>query len=118
MSEVIVMTPEQLENAILGALEKFQATRQATKQELPGNMSLMQAVQFLTDNGYPTAKSQIYKFTAAGLIPHRRYGSRLVFNRAELLRWAEGRTKQKKENTISNEAVLSVSRSARKHQSR
>ena len=122
METAIVITPEQLgevlKRAVLGALEEFNANSQdgGRRKELPENINIDQAVEFLSENGYPTAKSQIYKFTSAGEIPHRKYGSVLVFNRTELLRWAESRTK----NHIAGheDAVLSVARSARNHKNR
>lgn len=121
MSEVIVMTPDQLrgtlEGAVLGALEKFQASqKEAARPESPETMNLPAAIRFLADNGYPTSRSQFYKLSSTGKIPHRKYGSRLVFNRTELLRWAESQAKEC--NIGQKEAVSSIARSARKHQSR
>ena len=122
MNNAIVITPEQLgevlKRAVLGALEEFNAKQQKepARRELPENLTIDQAVEFLTEIGAPTAKGQIYNLTHRGEIPSYRYGSRLVFKRDELQRWAELRTKAK--NTISGEAVAAVSRSARNQQSR
>lgn len=117
----IVITPEQLgdvlERAVLGALEKFNANNQdgSLRKELPENLGIEQAVQFLAENGYPTAKGQIYNLTHRREIPHCKYGSVLVFNRKELLRWAESRTKRK---SGSENAIASVASSARNRQNR
>lgn len=111
---MILMTPDQLEGVLFKALEKFQATRPEAKRELPENINIDQAVELLRENGYPTAKTQIYKFTSAGEIPYRKYGSVLVFSRAELLKWAESRTKN--HTAGHGDTVLSVARNARKHQ--
>lgn len=122
MNNAIVITPEQLgevlKRAVLGALEEFNAKQQGTpaRRELPDTLTIDQAVQYLAEIGCPTAKGQIYNLTLRGEIPSYRYGSRLVFKRDELQRWAELRTKAK--NTISSEAVAAVSRSARNQQSR
>lgn len=120
MNNAIVITSEQLgevlERAMLGALEKFKANSQDrdSRKELPENLSIEQAVQCLAEIGCPTAKGQIYNLTHRGEIPCYRYGSRLVFKRSELLKWAESRTKN---HTAGHEdAVLSVARNARKHQ--
>ncbi|MDE5944083.1 helix-turn-helix domain-containing protein [uncultured Rikenella sp.] len=122
MSEVIVMTPDQLrgtlEGAVLGALEKFQASQKeaARPENQPEAMNLPAAIRFLAENGYPTSRSKFYQLTSTGKIPHRKYGSRLVFNRTELLRWAESQAKEC--NTGQREAVALIARSARNHQNR
>lgn len=118
MSEVIVLTTDQLEGVVLGALSKFTASQKETRPvEKPAEtMNLQAAIRLLAENGYPTSKSQFYKLTSTGKIPCRKYGSRLVFSRAELLRWAESQAKDR--NAGHSEAVQSVARSARNHQSR
>ena len=118
MSEVIVLTTDQLEGVVLGAISKFQAsqTKPQPVEKQAETMNLQAAVQLLAENGYPTSKSQFYKLTSAGKIPCRKYGSRLVFSRSELLRWAESQAKDR--NAGRQEAIHSVARSARNHQSR
>lgn len=119
MSEVIVMTPDQLkstlEGVVLGALEKFQHQTNETnrREETPDTINLPAAVRLLADNGYPTAKSQLYKLTSTGKIPHRKYGSRLVFSHSELLRWAEAQTKDPAAGR--GESIAAVARVARRH---
>jgi excisionase family DNA binding protein len=38
--------------------------------------------------GWP--KQRLYKLTAAGAIPHRKHGQRLLFNPSELDEWLDG----------------------------
>lgn len=119
MNNAIIITPEQLgevlERAMLGALEKFKANSQDrdSRKELPENLSVEQAMQYLAEIGCPAAKGQIYNLTHRGEIPCYRYGSRLIFKRSELLKWAESRIQSK---TGSSEAIAAVARNARKHQ--
>ena len=51
----------------------------------PDTIALSGALELLRDNGYPTSRAKIYKLTSARLLPHRKYGNRLVFSRRELL---------------------------------
>ena len=57
------------------------------------------------------SKSKIYKLSAAGEIPCKQFGSRLVFSRKELLAWVERQTKPKHDHS---EAVMQLARSARR----
>lgn len=119
METAIVITTDQqgevLKRAVLGALEEFNANSQdgSLGKKLPENLGIEQAVQFLAENGYPIAKGQIYNLTHRREIPHCKYGSVLVFNRKELLRWAEFRTKRKSGN---ENVIASVASSARNRQ--
>jgi hypothetical protein len=58
-------------------------------------VTLSDALELLREHGYPTFKAQVYKLTASGDIPCKRYGKKLVFSRKELLHWAEVQTKPK-----------------------
>lgn len=64
-------------------------------------------------SAFPPAKGQIYNLIHRGEIPCYRYGSRLVFKRSELLKWAEARIKSK---TGNSDTIAAVARNARKHQ--
>ncbi|MBD1396748.1 hypothetical protein H9Q13_06180 [Pontibacter sp. JH31] len=63
----------------------------------------------MNERGYIISKSKFYKLTASESIPHKRFGNRLVFSHAELLKWVELQTVQK--NTC-REATLQLSKSA------
>lgn len=58
-------------------------------KEVPKNMSLEQALEFLNEEGYPISKSRLYKLTADRKIPHRKFANRLVFTSRELLLWCD-----------------------------
>ena len=47
-------------------------------------MTAVRAAEYL---GWPPQR--VYKLTAAGAIPHRKHGQRLLFNRVELDDWLE-----------------------------
>ena len=55
-----------------------------TGQTRTGWLTVPQAAEHL---GWP--KQRLYKLTAAGAIPHRKHGNRLLFDRAELDEWLE-----------------------------
>lgn len=65
---------------------------EAKSEPVSKTLSLDRAISFLKEQGYPVSKSRIYKLTAAGSggLPFRRFGSRLVFDRDELLEWCRG----------------------------
>lgn len=66
------------------------------------NLNLEGAVKLLNLNGYPTSKSSIYKLTSTNSIPFKRFGSRLLFVKSELLDWADSKLSKQK----NNEAIL------------
>lgn len=96
-----------IENAVSRALSK---ENKPTVVELPDNLTLSGATDFLKEQGFPTSKAKVYKLTSAEKIPHRKYGNKLVFSRKELLQWIESQTVR-----VSNEdSVLELARSARR----
>lgn len=109
MSEIIVTTREELETIIRDALAAVLPDWRTPQITPPDTIALSGALELLRDNGYPTSRAKIYKLTSARLLPHRKYGNRLVFSRRELLMWAESQTRSKDEPT---QAVLAVARSA------
>jgi len=78
------------------------------------NLSLDEGCAFLKENGYNVSKSYLYKKTMNNSIPVRRFGHRIIFDRNELLLWAEGRLKGKGDNPVTMAAAKSVSRKMKK----
>jgi hypothetical protein len=74
------------------------------------NLNLEGAVKLLNLNGYPTSKSSIYKLTSTNSIPFKRFGSRLLFVKGELLDWADSKLSKKK-----NDEVIIISKAASKN---
>jgi hypothetical protein len=109
MNSIIVTTPEELRaivsEAVAGVLPK------PVSESKVDTITLGEALNFLCEQGYPTSKAKVYKLTASGDIPCKRYGNKLVFSRKELLNWAENQTKPK---SNSSELVLTLARSARR----
>ncbi|MEJ8756250.1 helix-turn-helix domain-containing protein [Pontibacter sp. H259] len=56
------------------------------------------------------SKSKLYKLTAAGQVPHKRFGNRLVFSRAALAAWVDAQTVEKNRQRA---ACLMLANSAR-----
>lgn len=71
--------------------------------------NFVQALQFLNEKGYTLSKSSLYKLTSAKEIPHKRFKSRLVFSRKDLMQWLESQTVN---TNMSSEATLQLARSA------
>jgi len=82
---------------------------QEQRTEPPDTVTLYAAIEILRENGYPTSKGKIYKLTSANLLPHRKYGNKLVFSRRALLVWAESQTHTKPDHS---EAILELAKSA------
>lgn len=55
----------------------------------PDQLTAERALVFINKAGYPISKSKLYKLTSSNGIPCRRFGSRLIFNKLELLDWCE-----------------------------
>lgn len=110
MSNLIITTPEEL-RAIVGEAIAQHLPKQTAKESLPDTITLTTALELLAENGYPTSRAKIYKLTSAGTMPHRKYGNKLVFSRAELLEWAEGQSIRIGDHS---EATQTIARSARR----
>jgi hypothetical protein len=109
MNNIIVTTPEELRaivsEAVTGVLPK------TVSESKIDTITLSNALDFLSEQGYPTSKAKVYKLTASGDIPCKRYGNKLVFSRKDLLCWAENQTKPKHN---PSELMLTLARSARR----
>jgi len=113
MSTIIVTTAEELRAIVNEAIAEFLPKTQI-KESSPDSLTLNSAIDLLKENGYPTSKAKIYKLTPSEVIPHLKYGNKLVFSRKELLEWAVSRTKR-----IGNhsEIALTLAKSARRKRS-
>lgn len=80
-----------------------------TVSKLPDSLTPDQAISFLSENGYPTTKANIYKLSSQGEIPCSRNGGRLIFSRRDLLMWLDSRNVKK--TTPSERAVKQLSAS-------
>lgn len=110
MKEIILTTPDELRMLIENAVKT--SIRPLKQVELPDTITITAALELLRENGYPTSKGKIYKLTSANLLPHRKYGNKLVFSRRDLLSWAESQTCMKPD--YRSEAVLELAKSVRR----
>ena len=97
MDNIIVTTPDQLQTivgqaveAIIPKLAEHQKLMSARKPK--ENLTPTEAVEFLTELGFTTTRSNLYNLTFRGQIPYRKIGRRNVFSRQELLQWVEEKT--------------------------
>jgi hypothetical protein len=74
-------------------------------------LNLSSALVMLSKQGFSMSKSRVYKMTAEGSLPCRRFGNRLVFNSLDLLNWCEG---QLKISDTDNVSIMEVVKSAQK----
>lgn len=110
MNKIIVTTPDELRLIVKEAVIGLVPQQEESKPE-SDSVNLETALQFLTENGYPTSKGKMYKLTSEGKIPHRMYNNKLVFSRKEILEWAESQTKPKH---APSDTIRAVARSARR----
>lgn len=112
MNEIILTTPEQLDEIVQKAVKKvFPGQQESKPQNVPDTCSVEQALSFLLENGYKLSKSKLYKMTADKLLPFRYFGRRIIFSRNELLKWIE---KQTIPSSNANETLLAIAENARK----
>ena len=90
MNQIILTTPEEL-RAIVS---------ESVSQTLVG---------VLEQHGFLISKARLYKLTAKGDVPFRKYGNKLLFSRRELLSWAESLARRVNDK---GEAALAIARSA------
>ena len=93
MNQIILTTPEEL-RAIVS---------ESVSQTLAG-LTLV-----LEQHGFLISKARLYKLTAKGNVPFRKYGNKLLFSRRELLVWAESLARRVNDK---GEAALAIARSA------
>lgn len=111
MDRVIVTTPEELKSMLIEVIRDYFEVK-PDNDILPDMLSLDDALILLKSNGYPTSKSKAYKLTAANEMPYRKYGTRFVFSRTELLAWAASKSMLMRDN--SSDGILAIARSAKK----
>ncbi len=117
MEDLVILKRKDLEEILKQVVEKANSEVAAAAAE-PAHklkMNIDEAIAYLNEQGYPIAKSTMYKYTMAGTIPFRRFGERkIVFDREELDQWASerltGNDSAEKASNITN----TVAKSARK----
>jgi hypothetical protein len=110
MSNIIISEEEKLRAIVHDEVSKLFQARQAPKTEID-TMTLSAALAMLADYGYILSKAKLYKLTASGSIPCRKFGQKLVFSRKDILSWAESQTQPKNNQS---ELLLTLARSARR----
>ncbi len=112
MTEIILTTPDQLEQVILQALKKvLPSAEKGNRVEPPDSCSFGQALAFLSENGYVISKSALYKLTALKKVPFKRFGRKIIFSRNELLEWVKSLTTP---NSNASNVLLKLAESARR----
>lgn len=97
MDSIIVTTPDQLQAIVGQAVEAIiprlaEHQRQMSASKPKENLTPREAVDFLTELGFPTTRANVYNLVFRGQIPYRKIGRRTVFSRQELLQWIENKT--------------------------
>ena len=103
MNQIILTTPEEL-RAIVS-----ESVSQTLAKNEPDNLTPDAAVGVLEQHGFLISKARLYKLTAKGDVPFRKYGNKLLFSRRELLSWAESLARRVNDK---GEAALAIARSA------
>ena len=110
MNQIIVAEEDKLRAIVHEEVSKLFHARQAPKTEID-TMTLPGALAMLAEYGYILSKAKLYKLTASGNIPCRKFGQKLVFSRKDILSWAENQTRPKNNRS---EVLLTLARSARR----
>ena len=110
MSPIIVAEEHQLRAIVHEEVSKLFYAKHEPKTEID-TITLSAALALLAEYGYVLSKAKLYKLTASGNIPCRKFGQKLVFSRKELLAWAENQTKPKNHRS---EVMLTLARNAKR----
>lgn len=108
MNQIIVTTPDEL-RAIVSETVSQTLAGLTMQKDLPDNLTPDAAVEALEQHGFLISKARLYKLTAKGEVPFRKYGNKLLFSRKELLAWAEALAKRVHDK---GEAALTIAKSA------
>ena len=106
MNQIILTTPEELRAIVSESVSQTLAGLTLPKDE-PDNLTPDAAVP--EQHGFLISKARLYKLTAKGDVPFRKYGNKLLFSRRELLVWAESLARRVNDK---GEAALAIARSA------
>lgn len=110
MANIIVTEEDKLRNIVQEEVSKLLSAKQEVKTQID-SITLTKALALLSEYGYPMSKAKLYKLTASGNIPCRKFGQKLVFSCKDILSWAEGQTRPKDN---SSGIALTLARSARR----
>jgi hypothetical protein len=110
MNNIIVAEEEKLRAIVHEEVSKLFRAKHEPKIEID-TITLSGAIALLAEYGYILSKAKLYKLTASGNIPCRKFGQKLVFSRKDILSWAENQTKPKNNQS---ELLLTLARSARR----
>jgi hypothetical protein len=108
--ELIVTTQEDLALIVKNAVSAAIGDLKPKEPEVKKKLSFSEAVSFLKEIGYGIGESQLYKKTMNNIIPCKRFGRKIIFDRDELQTWAENRAKN---NRGQNTVTASVAESAK-----
>jgi hypothetical protein len=90
--EFIITTEEKLEACILRAVQKASIFQQPIKEESQKNIGSEEAKKLLTEIwGTSISDSLFYKLSHRKELPSRKIGKRLVFDRDELINYAQSK---------------------------
>jgi excisionase family DNA binding protein len=112
MDSIVVISQEALSQLIEEAVRKSLPKQAPQPKSEPNKVTRELALSFLEDKGYTVSKSLFYKATSAREIPFTRFGRRLLFNKTDLLSWAENRCTS--HNTRKHDAAIILMNSANK----
>jgi hypothetical protein len=113
--DLIVTTKEDLLMMVRQAVKENISLLNIQKEKVQKeNLSLNEAVVFLENIGLKMSKSAIYKLTSTNKIACKRFGRRVIFNRADLLIYAESRLHSNHTDSVALSVVESIARKEKK----
>lgn len=108
MTNIVLTTPEELRAIVSETVSQTLAGFARPKNE-PDNLTPDAAVAVLEQHGFIISKAKLYKLTAKGEVPFRKYGNKLLFSRKELLAWAESLARRVNDKGM---AALAIAKNA------
>lgn len=92
MTNIVQLDFNDLQTAIKSCLQESieELKNLSTKEEKTDRCTLLDAIEITG-----LKSSALYKLTMSGVIPHEKFGKRLVFSRKELDEWMKKRTIRK-----------------------
>lgn len=108
MTNIIVTTPKELRAIMSESVLQTLAGLDKSKKQ-PNNLTPDAAVEMLHEHGFLILKAWLYNLIAKGEIHFRKYGSKLLFSRKELLAWAESLARKVNDK---GELALTIANSA------
>lgn len=91
MPEYVFTSKEELMEIVREAVSDIFQKKQEQKPIID-TIDFNSTLKMVNELSYKMTKSQLYKLTSQGEIPHMKFGNKLVFSKKEILEWLRNKT--------------------------